>query len=364
MRAHVQNHPVCLASDGRHNAFTDLCQWRGTWYCAYRVAQTHGITPPGTLAVQGCHPHDPADWQQVGRLALDGADLRDPKFVPSDEALYLFCGAYLPHPAHRTFQGLSAYPGDNLIQTMLTYTADGQAWAPLTPILRSQYWGWSVVVTENAYWLAAYHTGRATESASIVLWNGRSLFDLSPYATIYDGADNTMDGGTHRYASWSPSEPVLYVPAPETLACCLRTTGVMALGVSRAPYQDWRWHVRQDTLHPSAVLATQHGRLLAARELRGMETSRRAQTARPRRTLPPAAPEITTALFQLQGQRVTRLLTLESAGDTGYAGLAHGPDPDTVLVSYYSSHEYIRQGCFGVTLPSSNVYVATVRLAS
>jgi hypothetical protein len=369
MHAHVVE-TVCLAADGQHNAFTDLCQWRGEWFCAYRTAQSHGITPPGHLVVCTAArlQTDGAlgDWKTTGFFTYrDGArpcaDLRDPKLIPSDEALYLLCGAYLPHPAHQHFQGLSAHPADNILQTMLTYTTDGKTWAPLTPILRPNYWGWSVVAGEHAYYLATYHTGRATETSSIVLWTGHALLNLTPFATIYDGANLAKDGETYEYADWTPSEPVLYCPTPDTLACCVRTEGTMALGVSRAPFQQWRWHTTTRALHPSAVLGTKHGWLLAARETPAAQSYQGSRAAVAAGHAPRAS---MTGLYALQGQRVTQLLRLESAGDTGYAGLAPGPTPDTVLLSYYSQHRTLHTGRFGTTPPGADVYVATIHLGA
>lgn len=378
MRLTLLSHHALVESTN-HHGFTDLCQWRNRYYCAYRVARTHNIVPPGEVEIRVTD----ARLQWYGADCWDIrhpiGDVRDPRFVVTPDVLYCLVGVYLPAPWHAQKTGtfLTQNGGDNVLMTHLTYTTDGETWADLVPILRPNYWGWNALDTEHGYLLASYHTGQVGESSSIVLWVGKSLLSMRPHATIYDGASLLQEEERFLYPHASPCEPVLYQPAPDALACCVRTEKGMEIGVSRYPWQDWRWHIAQvdyeaedsstsgDLLHPSAVLQTMHGLILAAREVhpvykavdyRGNERpGDRVTTKIDRYTT-------RTALYQLHGQYVTHLLTLPSGLDTGYAGICHGPEPGTVLVSWYSQKETEGNAGHGVTLPGSVVNVGTVQV--
>ena len=345
---------VRLTGTTEHSAFTDLCQWHGRYYCAWREARTHNILPRGNLHIHVSS--DGHDWRltfNYEEFIHPFADLRDPKFLVSDDVLYLLCGAYLPHPAYRPLvDGVMPASADNLIQTHLTYTTDGETWSDLIPILRPQYWGWSGVQVGRCWYLASYHTGNhaVAEAQSLVLWSGTKLLGPLVSQPIYLGASGEKAGGTYRYPDTYPSEPVLwYDAASGFLGCAVRTEQTLHLGYGRAPYglEDWRWHATRSTVHPSAILQTSQGWLLAGREVIPgtlLRTGRRG---------PGTA---ATCLYALEGHTLRKLLTLPSARDCGYAGLCAGPEEGTVLISWYSQHE-VPDG-----LPGAAVYVATVEI--
>lgn len=362
-----------LTDNSQHHAFTSLCRWRGDVFCAWRAAPSHHIIPPGHLIIQR---RTPALAHPISsNLSLAEADCRDPRLLPTPEALYLLCGAYLPAPQHEHWHGLSKVSTDNILQTYWSYTVDGLTWAPLTPMMRVNTWGWSalhtpVPVYEQAtqrkkwqdYWLvAAYQMGSSYDvSGSLQLFAGDTLATLSYAAPMYDGV-LLQTGGTHPDAPhFLPCEPVLWQPAPDSVACCVRTETGMDMGVSRAPYQDWRWTNTFLPLHPSAILATKHGWLLAAREIR--TPTPQTERVRGRSILAaPIVPTWHTVLYELPagGGTPQLLLTLPSAGDTGYAALAAGQEPDTVLCSYYSQH-LPEQPTVASRLPGAAVWLATL----
>ena len=354
-----------IYATGEHAAFTDLCHWRSSYYVAFRRAYSHGIVPAGSISLarwDGTRRHAPR-WESCGEIALPCGDCRDPKFYATPEALFLVCGVYLPMPQGTGSPSvLRPVATENVLITHTTFTTDGLHWGPLLPVLRPNYWGWSCLSISNAFLMASYHVGTPGEvSSSIALWSGQSPRLVGAYGTIYDGASHTTEGRQYRYAQSIPSEPVLYQPIPGMLACCLRTENTMEIGVSRAPYQDdWRWWDTGMLIHPSAMLRTRQGWLLAGRALSPIAPSSPGQRRDARAHLP-LRYETTTALWHVEGQYVEPLLTLPSGGDTGYAGLCAGTRRGEYLVSFYSQHAYA-QGPTQTTLPSADVFVATVRL--
>ena len=344
-----------IAHDGLHNAFTSLCQWHGQYYCAWRVAPTHHITPPGYLVISQRARSGIAT--EVGRtiLALPGGDCRDPRLYATPEAIYLLCGAYLPAPHQQHWHGLSRVSTDNILQTYWSYTTDGQTWAPLAPTMRPNYWGWSVLRSKQERWVvAAYHMGTSNDiSGSLSLFIGETLDALTYAGTLYDGIDLTTDGSIPHTPHYLPCEPVLWQPTPDTLACCARTEAGMDIGISHVPFQNWRWHNTALQLHPSAMLLTPYGWLLAVREV---------LSTRPRKGEIPTPPTWRTALYTLPAGLMTprHLLTLPSAGDTGYAGLVLDYlNPKKVYVTFYSQH-LPQHPTVTNTLPGTNVWLATV----
>ena len=378
-------HIGTIASGTFHLGFTSLCQWRGNYYVSYRKALSHGITPKGSIVVKTCDTAydtpssitDENGWLQYSHdITHPDGDCRDPRLVPTKEALWMMCGCYLPAPQYTNFSGLSNISSDNLIVTHLTYTTNGYDWAPLIPILAPQHWGWSILPLNNGYLLASYVTGKTHESASIVLWSGQSLLNLLPLGTMYEGASIEKEDTSYRYPDRSPSEMVLYHPSPDTVACFLRTTTFMNLGISPTSRLDWRWrtcnkeiiidddgtpawYATNDMIHPSAILKTNHGWILAVRRCKPVY---KAVAARKKSQIDIDHYVSTTDLYEVHGQYVKHRLTLPSGGDCAYAGLCHGINEDEIFVSYYSQHEYDKQGEFGTTLPSSNIYLANVKI--
>ena len=323
----------CLQANGWHNAFTDCITWRGNVYVAYRVARTHGITPPGVIVIQSCaqdvllatskHGTLEGVWDEVARLDAPDTDLRDPTFIASEHVLSCMVGAYLPAPWTSGLQALSKDPTENVIVTLVSQTTNGRDWGPWTAILRPGYWGWSTCWHGGQLYLASYHTGGTGETHSISLWGGTHPLNLTPHWTIYDGANLRASQAAH----YTPAEPVLFAVDAHTLGCYLRTETGMEVGLSRAPYQDWRWHNTRRTIHPSATVNTPYGRLLAGRDLRG------------RAGLAHQGSPAYAGLWSMDSQYPRWQTTFPSAGDCAYAGLAPlDIESGLYFTSYYSQH--------------------------
>ena len=349
---------MLVSSNTFHNAFTSVTNWQGQNFVAYRQALSHGIIPKGVVYVLAYDIEDDDSYEKtnIGIFEHPEGDVRDPRLIATDEALYCVVGVYLPSPSQGTPYKLVADSQDNLIQTMVTWTTDGATWAPLTPILRPGYWGWSAIHDDYRWYMASYHTHLRGQSQSIHLDTSLSLFSgWGPWTCIYDGASFAHENGIMCYKSALPSEPVLYWVEPGTMACCLRTGTTMEIGVSRYPYQEWRWWDTRKELHPSAVMHTPHGLLMAAREIQ-KATPRSLDKERVRPTI------YRTSLYHVYAQHVTKILELPSGGDTGYAGITETDTPDEYHVSYYSQHRLLRREYFDVTMPSAEVYVARVKI--
>ncbi len=326
-----------IQDNGLHNAFTTLATWKGNLWLAFREAATHGITPPGHIQI----------WKGIGKDLLahttihsPGIDLRDPRFLATEQALYCMIGAY--HPVYPATE-LRTDSAENLIRTYCTHTTDGKTWTPLVPILRPNYWGWSLIQTQHprpVVYAAAYHTGKHGETSSLLLAAGPSPYQLLPYTICYDGSSLDPDLAPH----YSPSEPVLFQPCPGALGCYVRTEGTMDLGVAVIPYQSWHWHRTPYRIHPSAVLTWKGQRLLVGRSV--PEPGSRS----------PGSPW--TGLWVAEAQQLQLLFRLPGGGDCAYPGIVSGIRPGEFLISYYAQDKATQ----ATHLPGASIYLATVKI--
>ncbi len=349
MRVTLLDEPQHLTYKTAHCAFTDIARWHGRFYCAYREAASHGIAPPGEIIVRSAlyHPY----WHDSTTLTYPEGDLRDPKFVITDEYLHLFCGAYVPSPHLQHVRGLSSHSGDNQIWSLVTYTRDGVTWAPLRPFLRPNYWAWSAcLIHDNSWRVASYHTGVTEASNLITLWGGSPLSGWRNLGVMYDGGCLEREADVFRYAAVMPSEPVLFRPNNDTLGCFLRTESTMLLGAWQMN-KAWRWHDTELLLHPSACVETPHGWLLASRELTPVYRKDRWEAE----TTQIDHCESSVVLYSVEGNRLAKRLTLQDkAGDAGYCGMCRGEQDGEWLVSYYASHE--------APSPCADVYIAKIEV--
>ena len=339
-----------VTRETRHSAFTSIARWKGTYYLAYRSAQHHGITPPGEIHIlTSDRPARAHTWTLTEHLAHPEKDFRDPRLVATPDYLFMICGAYVPSPHLQYVHGLSAMSGDNQIWSYFIYTRDGRTWSQPHPMLRPNAWAWSAAVTQGGMWcMASYDVGAMESCNTITLWGGTPMRGFQHRGVMYDGGNLEKDDSAYRYTASMPSEPVLYQPTPETLACCLRTGTTMLLGVVRHGLP-WRWEETGLRLHPSAILRTQYGWLLAAREL--VPVYKRAVRGKPQEI---ERYDTSVTLWAVQGNRFAKVLTLEGSGDCGYCGMCEGEKPGDILVSYYASDK--------APVPCADVFVAQVRV--
>jgi len=323
-----------IYGDGRHNAFTDLLFWKGHYYLTFRTAEAHGLPPNGDVLV--LRSQDLHTWETCARFDTGGDD-RDPKLVDAGDQLAVMFGTWYPRwgDGTRTIPGLS----HDLI-SHVTLSRDGLCWSVPRQVYGGNYWLWRTLSTEEGYWCAAYHfpVQQDRDCRSIHLLHSPDLLNWTLRCVMKVG------GGC--------GEPALYQPTPNTLHCVIRAesgTDHSWLGRSTAPYVEWTWHDLGVMIHAPAVRSVAGRWLVAGR-------SRVADL--PLGIYPPESGHH-TSLWEIRGEGVTHVLTVPSAGDCSYPGLAIGPEGEVVM-SYYSQHERL-------PLPSqppvpADVFLAHVRV--
>jgi len=302
-----------IYSDGFHNAFTDLLRWRGRYYLTFRQSDNHGLQPPGHVLVM--HSADLGSWDICGRISTGGDD-RDPKLIDAGDRLGLILGTWYV----RWQDGSIANTPHDLV-SQVTVSRDGTCWPVPRQCYSPNYWLWRVLPAEDRFVCAAYHFPRREDRLmrSVHLLVSDDLVDWRLHCFMREG--------------YGSGEPVLYQPEPGVLHCVLRATepdNHSWLGRSRTPYTQWEWADLGAMIHAPVVLKVADRWICAGR-------------SQPK-DLPPGTVEPDsghhTSVWDITDGRAEHLLTVPSAGDCSYCGLAFAPD-GTVAMSYYSQHEWM-----------------------
>ena len=300
-----------VCADGYHNAFTDLLKWKDHYYLTFRQSDNHGLEPSGDSIVM--RSKDLERWEHCARISTGGDD-RDPKLVDCGDRLGLIFGTWYPRWRDRSIPNA---PHDLVSQVSLS--RDGLCWCAPRQMYSPNYWLWRVLPAEGKYWCAAYHFPRREDRLmrSVHLLASDDMLDWRLVCFMREG------GGS--------GEPVLYQPEPGVMHCVARAVepdNHSWLGKSPAPYTEWTWTDLGKMIHAPVVLNVGDGWICAGRsQVKDL----------PPNTFEPDSGHH-TSLWAIRNDRAEHLLSVPSAGDCSYCGLAFAPDGN-VAMSYYSQHE-------------------------
>jgi hypothetical protein len=287
-----------------HSAFTDLVEFKGELYCAFREGSGHVPGADGTNGtIRVVASRDRQNWRSVALLREDGVDLRDPKLsVTPDRKLMVLMGG-------------STYHGATLVKyaTRVSFSDDGVNFTRTSPVAMDE----KVKTDRDWLWRVVWHRGVG-------------------YGVLYQGQGDaikahlveTRDGVSYRHVAQieltgRPSEAAVGFMPNDEMIVLIRRDGESKngfVGTSRAPYTAWQWKELPARIAAPQFVRFGNGKLLAVS--RGYLADGKYNTH--------------LAWFTTAGE-YRPFLTLPSGGDTSYAGMV--VDGDGLLVSYYSSHE-------------------------
>jgi hypothetical protein len=317
---------VVAHADGEHNAFTDLIRWKNAYYLCFRHGESH-LSMDGEIRVMTSP--DLKTWTPCGTLDTYGDD-RDSKLVATDDTLYVYFGVWdLKHaPDHGT-------PDRGMVRSHFATTTDGKTWSPVRGVYEPGWWLWRVSRHNGEFWSAAY-TARRPKPEVRETRLLRSADGLE--WTLHTVVTNRREAGEADLL-WRRDGAVWLITRAND------EKGVSMLFRSDADMKHWIGADLNAKIH-SPVFATWKDRVFIA----GRDYDRTGSK---------------TKIWELIDGQVIELITLPSAGDTGYPGLL--VDPATAdarapafFVSWYSQHEYDTGTSAGKN--AANVYVARVQL--
>jgi hypothetical protein len=308
-----------LFFDGYHNAFTDLMFWQGHYYLGFRTAQSHGIAPGGDVVVY--RSADLNEWTLCARFDTGGDD-RDPKFIDAGGRLAVVFGTWFPRWGNNNKTVLNA---EHDLISQVAVSRDGLCWSTPRQVYGVNYWLWRIYSDGDGFYCPAYHFGRRDDRdmRTVHLLYSKDLFDWHLITQMRSG------GG--------PGEPVLFRTGEGQLSCIVRTLepdNHSWIGHSLAPYTEWTWSDLGVMIHAPVVLNVGGQWIVAGRsqesDLTAGDYEKFEGTDRTHYT----------SVWGVANDRAAHILTVPSAGDCSYAGLAHGEGGE-VLMSYYSQHEWL-----------------------
>lgn len=296
--------------NGEHNAFTDLCRFKGQYYLTFRSCPDgHMVYPSSSIIVLSSE--DGEDWEQVHRFHVANRDTRDPHLLIFQDKLFVYTGTWYCESRH-----LNSDKRD--INDHLGYgvwTSDGRDWNG-PEMLEGTYghYVWRAAAHGDKAYLCGRRkhefaemprneeSRRITESAMLesndgIIWKKAALFQQ-------ENGDETA---------------FLFEPEGSVLAVARRGSNNAELCRSKPPYKEWQrkdlgWYIG--------------GPLLVKWDGRYLVGGRKMVKDGPKKT----------ALYWLVNDQLHECAELPSGGDNSYPGFVE-ISPKRALVSYYSSHE-------------------------
>ncbi len=308
MCVHLWSEPTLLSvkkiwDQAPHNAFTDLIDYKGKWYCVFREGEAHAGKSFGKIRLLASS--DGETWESVHLFQQEGVDLRDPKLsiTPKDQLMLLLGGTMFDQ---------------NKItrNSQAAFSSDGKNWTPFTTVLPENEWLWRVTWHEGKAYGVSYRVEKESWPASLfVSSNGVDYEKIKEF---------NIQG--------KPSETTLRFTKAGEMIALMRRGSAALIGRSFPPYTEWSWNDTKIMFGGPDFLILPSGAMWAAGRI--IEHDKQEKTA----------------LAKMDLHSLTAVLELPSGGDdTGYPGMVY---KDGILwISYYSSHE-----------SKSGIYLVKIRL--
>lgn len=284
---------------GKHNAFTDLCQFNNNYYCCFREAKAH-ISDKGVIRV--LQSKDLTQWSLVSTIRENNHDLRDPHLsvTPDNQLLINFGAVYIDKDKKRS-----------VMNTMISRSCDGITWSAKQIIGEDSWWIWRLSWFQKQAFGISYAYG----PDKVKLYQGLPgrTFEVTNEALF----------SKDKYGKGYPNESDILFLDDNTAICVLRRdadTATAQLGRSNFPFTQWHWHDLGEYVGGPALILTPNNQIILA----GRSWSKYIGCK--------------TAIWQvdLDNNQIVHQLTLPSAKDTSYPGLVIREKQ--LFVSYYSEH--------------------------
>ena len=311
--------------NGEHNAFTDMCRFKGRYYLTFRSCPDgHGVHPTSSIIILASE--DTRTWRQVHRFHVKKRDTRDPHFLIFDEKLFVYTGTWFCGDSSPRVYNLNQHLG------YAVWSKDGEHWQG-PEMLEGTYghYVWRVATFGGKAYLCARRRHEFAESPP------RSEAQRIIESAMLESDDGLIWKKVALFQRENGDETAfLFEPDGSVLAVSRRGRGNAELCRSRPPYVEWQ---RQDLGRYIG------GPLLVKWDGRYLVGGRKAENG-----------TYTTALYWLVGSRLHQIAELPSGGDNSYPGFIR-LGPDRALISYYSSHEKDRNG-----RPMTAIYLAELEI--
>lgn len=314
--------------NGEHNAFTDLCRFKGDLYLTFRSCPDGHMVHPTASALILRSKDEGATWEEVHRFSVKDRDTRDPHFLIFKDRLFVYTGTWWSGPATIP---VAEYDMNKHLGYAVS-SADGSNWSD--PVLLEGTFG-------HYIWRAAAHGDKAYLCA-----RRKPGFEIGPkgegekiQSLMLESDDGLVWRKRAYFAETAGDETAFLFEDDGSLLAVGRHGGGKNAQVIRStpPYLEWQ---RESLDRPiGGPLVTKWGdhTLVGGRKT---TTDRGAKTS----------------LYWLVGNDLHEFVEFPSGGDNSYPGFV-ALSSTRALVSYYSSHEKDEAGH-----PITAIYLAELVL--
>lgn len=316
-----------IFDNGEHNAFTDMCRYKGYIYLAFRSCPDgHGVNATSSIIVM--RSKEGKKWIEINRFSVEYRDTRDPHFLLFKDKLFVYTGTwyYGDQKIKRDKFNINEHLG------YAVWTEDGTDWHE--PVLLEGTYGhyiWRATAFKGKAYLCGRRKqdfadlfpenngDRIMESAMLesedgLIWKKKSLFQEK------DGDETAF----------------LFEPNGTILAVARRGGGNAELCSSELPYKEW---IRQDLgEYIGGPLLVKWGKSYLVGGRKSTDDGYK------------------TALSWLIDNQLFPIIEFPSGGDNSYPGFVE-LSPKRALISYYSSHENYNNG---ETMTA--IYIAEIKI--
>ena len=312
-------------SNGSHNAFTDLIDWKGDFYLAFRSAPSHISFQSKIVVMKSA---DAKAWTEMAALSYPGEDIRDPKLAVIGGQLFLYALKNVD-------------PMAEPYSTVYSSSSDGASWQPWQDVQPGWLFWRPQTFDQKMWYVAAY----ATQQDQVALFQTRDGKDWEKVSVISSGERQ--------------SEAAITFTADGKMIGVIRLEGDAAnppgtLVVSSSyPYQQWA-HLRSPvTRLDGPSIFTYHGLVFAigrSEPVGGVLSGDAGGLFNKKRT----------SLYQVTANGLRKMSDLPGDGDTSYTAIVlKGQDG---YVSYYSNDIHLDLPWLVGMFSNANIQIARLDL--
>jgi hypothetical protein len=283
-------------------AFTDIANYKGLWYAAFRIGTQHAGGENGQIKV--LTSIDGLEWKVMSNIAINKRDLRDPKLTIDsvDNKLYL------------SFYGINAKHGIADSKNYITSLDDIiNTWQPVQQIQFNSSTGDNYI-----FWRYTYHKGKMYCIAYHVPLGLDSVNNLSLFVSDNDFLSYKLI--SHLNLTGTSSETTLRFTEKDSMYIVARTETINSpVGTSLPDYKNTVW-----TNNPLSSILASPNFLFYKNKL--LITARDSK-------------EKTFKFFCYDPvlRTVQKVYTFPSGSETGYGGMSFNPHNSNELwITYYS----------------------------
>lgn len=312
--------------NGEHNAFTDMCRFKGRYYIAFRSCpEGHSVYPSSSIII--ISSKDGKEWEQVHQFNVLMRDVRDPHFLIFQDKLFVYTGTW--HCKHRY-----ANSEDRDINLHLGYgvwSTDGGKWSD--PQMLDGTFG-HYIWRAAAYNGKAYLCGRRLREFAIVPRSDESR--KFTQSVMLESEDGLIWKKAAFFQELHGDETAFLFEKGGSVVAIARQDTNAQLCRSKPPYKEWNRKGLGRYIGGPLIVKWNGRYLVGGRKMvDGVKT---------------------TVFYWLINDQLHECIELPSEGDNSYPGFVELSDT-RALISYYSSHEKDENG-----EPITAIYLAELEI--